>query len=161
MQYIKQINTAFLIGGLVTTPGLLNAQQVDKAKPRNILLILVDDLKPNLGCYGDQVAVSPNIDKLAADGIRFNKAYCNQAVSVASRYNLLTGARSTSTGLYNFGTEFRDVMPDAVTLPQFFMQAGYHAEAIGKIFHVGHGNTNDEASWSIPHHKEKVIEYRC
>jgi iduronate 2-sulfatase len=159
MQYIKQINTAFLIGGLVTTPGLLNAQQVDKAKPRNILLILVDDLKPNLGCYGDKVAVSPNIDKLAADGIRFNKAYCNQAVSVASRYNLLTGARSTSTGLYNFGTEFRDVMPDAVTLPQFFMQAGYHAEAIGKIFHVGHGNTNDEASWSIPHHKEKVIEY--
>ncbi|MDR2815556.1 MAG: sulfatase-like hydrolase/transferase, partial [Proteiniphilum sp.] len=122
-------------------------------------MILVDDLKPNLGCYGDNVAVSPNIDRLAGQGVRFERAYCNQAVSVASRYNLLTGARSTTSGLYNFGRQMRDVYPDAVTLPQFFMKAGYHTEAIGKVFHVGHGNTNDEASWSIPHHYDKLIEY--
>lgn len=159
MHYLKHINTALLIGGVSVTPGMLKAQQNTTVKPKNVVLILVDDLKPNLGCYGDKTAISPNIDKLADAGIRFNKAYCNQAVSMASRYNLLTGARSTSTGLYNFGSEFRDVYPDAVTLPQFFMKAGYHTEAIGKVFHVGHGNTDDKASWSIPHHKEKVIEY--
>ena len=159
MHYLKHINTALLIGGVSASPGLLKAQQAKNEKPKNVLLILVDDLKPTLGCYGDQIAVSPNIDKLADAGTRFNKAYCNQAVSMASRYNLLTGARSTSTGLYNFGSEFRDVYPDAVTLPQYFMKAGYHAEGIGKVFHIGHGNTDDKASWSIPHHKEKVIEY--
>ena len=159
MEYIKHINSTLLISCISAFPGLSISQQTTNEKPKNVLLILVDDLKPTLGCYGDQVAISPNIDKLAAMGIRFNKAYCNQAVSMASRYNLLTGARSTSTGLYNFGSEFRDVYPDAVTLPQFFMKSGYHTEGIGKIFHIGHGNTNDEASWSIPHHKEKVIEY--
>lgn len=126
---------------------------------KNVLLILVDDLKPNLGTYGDPVAVSPNIDKLASMGTRFDLAYCNQAVCMASRYNLLLGARSTSTGFYNFGTQFREVFPDAVTLPQHFQNAGYHTESMGKVFHIGHGNDNDEASWSIPHHKEKVIEY--
>lgn len=159
MRYLKQINRLLLIGGVGTVPVLTKAQQANEEKPRNVLMILVDDLKPNLGCYGDNVAVSPNIDRLAAKGVTFNTAYCNQAVSVASRYNLLTGARSTTSGLYNFGRQMRDVYPDAVTLPQFFMKAGYHAEAIGKVYHVGHGNTNDEASWSIPHHYDKLIEY--
>lgn len=130
-----------------------------KNEKPNILLLLVDDLKPTLGVYGDPVAYSPSIDRLAEKGMTFKHAYCNQAVCMASRYNLLLGARSTSTGIYNFGSEFRDVYPDAITLPQYFMNAGYHTEAIGKVFHIGHGNTNDEASWSIPHHKEKVIEY--
>jgi len=132
--------------------------QNEAGKP-NVLLILVDDLKPTLGAFGDKVAFSPNIDRLAAKGIIFTRAYCNQAVCMASRYNLLLGSRSTSTGLFRFGKEFRDVYPDAVTLPQYFMNAGYHVESMGKVFHIGHGNTNDEASWSIPHHKEKVIEY--
>ena len=153
------INSLLLIGGVSTFPGATFAQQNSQVHQKNVLLILVDDLKPNLGCYGDKTAVSPNIDKLAELGIRFNKAYCNQAVSVASRYNLLTGARSTSSGLYDFGSQLRDVYPNAVTLPQYFMNAGYHTEAIGKVFHIGHGNTDDKASWSIPHHKEKVIEY--
>lgn len=130
-----------------------------KSDKPNILLLLVDDLKPTLGVYGDEIAHSPNIDRLAEKGMTFKNAYCNQSVCMASRYNLLLGARSTSTGIYHFGNEFRDVYPDAVTLPQYFMNAGYHVESMGKVFHIGHGNTNDEASWSIPHHKEKVIEY--
>lgn len=158
MYKLKYLNSALLIGGVGVFPGTLEAQQ-NEVKHKNVVLILVDDLKPTLGCYGDKTAVSPNIDMLAAAGIRFNMAYCNQAVSVASRYNLLTGARSTSSGLYDFGSQLRDVYPDAVTLPQYFMKAGYHTEAIGKVFHVGHGNTDDKVSWSIPHHKEKVIEY--
>ncbi|MEM9830917.1 MAG: sulfatase [Bacteroidota bacterium] len=149
------LSTSLLVLAIVSFQTLVIAQS---EKP-NILLILVDDLKPNLGIYGDSVAVSPNIDQLANEGIRFNLAYCNQAVCASSRYNLMLGSRSTSTGLYNFGKEFRDVYPEAVTLPQHFMNNGYHTESMGKVFHIGHGNTNDEASWSIPHHKEKVIEY--
>jgi len=147
---------AFLL--LIITICLASNIMAQNQKP-NVLLLLVDDLKPTLGVYGDEVAHSPNIDRLAEKGMTFTHAYCNQAVCMASRYNLLLGARSTSTGIYHFGKEFRDVYPKAVTLPQYFMNAGYHVESMGKVFHIGHGNTNDEASWSIPHHKEKVIEY--
>ncbi len=155
---LKCINIIALLGGASVSCAQPNTQS-SVEQPKNVLLILVDDLKPTLGCYGDPIAVSPNIDRLAGLGIRFNNAYCNQAVCMASRYNLLTGARSTSTGLYNFGSEFRDIYPDAITLPQYFMNAGYHTEAIGKVFHVGHGNTDDKVSWSIPLHHEKMIEY--
>ncbi|WP_084454697.1 sulfatase [Algoriphagus terrigena] len=137
----------------------MSAAYGQKVKKPNILLILVDDLKPNLGAYGDPHAISPNIDALSKSGMRFDQAYSNQAVCVSSRYNLILGSRSTSTGLYDFGKEFRDVIPDAVTMPQYFRAAGYHAESMGKVFHIGHGNTNDKESWSIPHWKEKVIEY--
>ncbi len=125
----------------------------------NVLMILVDDLKPTIGAYGDEFARTPNLDRLSNRGMRFDLAYCNQAVCMASRYNLLLGSRSTSTGFYSFGTQFREVYPDAVTLPQHFMKAGYHVESMGKVFHIGHGNDNDPASWSIPHRKDKVIEY--
>ncbi|MDD4777611.1 MAG: sulfatase [Fermentimonas sp.] len=156
---LSKINSVLLISGISAFPFISKAQNTQNNKPINILMILVDDLKPNLGCYGDETAISPNIDRLAQMGVRFGRAYCNQAVSVASRYNLLTGARSTTSGLYDFGTQLREVYPDGITLPQFFMQNGYHTEAIGKVFHVGHGNTDDKASWSIPHHQDKLIEY--
>ena len=109
----------------------------------NVLLICVDDLKPNLGCYGDKHAVSPNIDKLAARGMRFDAAYCNQAVCSPSRNALLTGRRPQSLGIYDLSTNFRKSAPQAITLPQQFKNAGYRTEALGKIFHVGHGNHED------------------
>lgn len=137
---------------------LLTQTTVAQKKP-NVVMILVDDLKPALGVYGDSTAISPNIDKLANSGMRFDLAYTNQAVCAPSRYNLMLGSRSTSTGLYNFGKQMRDVYPDAVTLPQYFQKAGYHAESMGKVFHIGHGNTNDDDSWSVLHHEDKVIEY--
>ena len=140
---------------LALTPAL---SAEEKAKP-NILLLCVDDLKPVLGCYGDKLAKTPNLDRLAARGMRFDLAYCNQAVCSASRNNLLLGSRSTSLGIYDLGTNFRKAVPDAVTLPQYFMKAGYRAEAIGKILHTGHGNTDDTASWSVPTIVEKVVEY--
>ncbi|WP_394706752.1 sulfatase [uncultured Draconibacterium sp.] len=155
--YLNQ-PTLKLILLLFITFCLTSSLWAQKQKP-NVLLLLVDDLKPTLGIYGDPTAHSPNIDQLAAKGITFKHAYCNQAVCMASRYNLMLGARSTSTGIYNFGTQFREVYPDAVTLPQYFMNAGYHVEAMGKVYHVGHGNSNDIASWSVPHHEEKVVEY--
>lgn len=98
------------------------------AGPRpNVLLILIDDLKAAIRGYGDPVAVTPNIDRLIARGTRFDLAYANQAVCAPSRFNLLTGARSTSTGIYDFGINLRDRFPQAVTLPQYFMAAGYRA----------------------------------
>ena len=128
------------------------------AKP-NVLLICVDDLKPLLGCYGDKIVKSPNIDRLAARGVLFEKAFCNQAVCSPSRNALLTGLRPQTLGIYELSTNFRKGAPDAVTLPQHFMANGYRAEGLGKIFHVGHGNVNDEASWSVPHFSPKTISY--
>ena len=125
----------------------------------NILLILVDDLKPAIGCYGDPLAKTPNIDRLAARGIRFERAYCNQAVCAPSRNNLLLGTRSTSLGIYSLGQNFRQAAPNAVTMPQFFMRHGYRTEAIGKVLHTGHGNHDDPNSWSVPTLHEKVVEY--
>lgn len=132
---------------------------VAAAKP-NVLLILVDDLKPTLGCYGDPVARTPHIDALAAHGLRFEAAYCNQAVCAPSRFTLMLGAHSTSSGLYDLGSDLRRALPDAVTLPQHFARhGGYRTESLGKVFHIGHGNLGDPASFSQPHFKDKVIEY--
>lgn len=130
----------------------------DPVKP-NVLLICVDDLKPQLGCYGDKHAKSPNIDNLAARGVRFDAAYCNQAVCAPSRNALLVGLRSQTLGIYDLGTNFRKSVADAVTLPQHFKQHGYRTEAMGKLFHVGHGNNEDAASWSVPHFQAKSIQY--
>jgi len=129
------------------------------ATQKNVLMILVDDLKPQFGAYGADYVKSPNLDKLAARGMRFDRAYCNQAVCAPSRNNLMVGLRSTSLGIYNLSRGFREAVPDAVTLTQYFMQNGYTAEGVGKVFHIGHGNYGDEASWSVPFHKDKVIDY--
>ncbi|MBL9138126.1 MAG: sulfatase [Verrucomicrobiales bacterium] len=129
------------------------------APSRNVLLICVDDLKPLLGCYGEPLAKSPNIDRLASRGIRFDLAYCNQAVCAPSRNHLLLGSRSTSIGIYDLSRNFRSAVPEAVTLPQLFMRHGYRTEAIGKILHTGHGNHDDLASWSVPPMHDKVVEY--
>jgi iduronate 2-sulfatase len=153
---------AFLVGATLTMLPLLGtaAPESSPAAPRpNVLLICVDDLKPLLGCYGDQSIKSPNIDRLAARGMLFERAYCNQAVCAPSRNTLLTGLRSTTLGIYDLSTNFRKSVPDAVTLPQFFKQNGYRTEAMGKIFHVGHGNHEDPASWSVPHWPAKVVAY--
>src|SRR5262245_55686824 len=125
----------------------------------NVLFICVDDLKPLLGCYGDRTVRSPNIDRLAARSALFERAYCNQAVCAPSRNSLMTGVRPTTLGIYDLGTNFRVASSNAVTLTQYFMQHGYRAEGLGKIFHVGHGNHEDPASWSVPHFQQKSIAY--
>jgi len=129
------------------------------AEKPNVLLICVDDLKPLLGCYGDKTVHSPNIDRLAARSVVFERAYCNQAVCSPSRNALLTGLRPQTLGIYDLGTNFRHSRPDAVTLPQLFQQQGWRAEGLGKIFHVGHGNNDDVGSWSVPLWKANVVAY--
>ena len=125
----------------------------------NVLLILVDDLKPAMGCYGDAAAKTPHLDALAGRGMRFDRAYCNQAVCAPSRFTLMLGSHSTSTGLYGLGSQLREIVPDAVTMPQYFAKHGYRTQSLGKVFHIGHGNQGDPDSFSVPHRKDKVIEY--
>ena len=129
------------------------------AERSNVLLILVDDLKPAMRCYGDNVAKTPNMDALASRGIRFDLAYCNQAVCAPSRFTLMLGSHSTSTGLYGLGSHLRKAYPGAVTMPQYFTKHGSRTESLGKVFHIGHGNQGDTESFSVPHFHDKVIEY--
>lgn len=114
----------------------------------NVLFIVVDDLRPTLGCYGAPIIKTPNIDKLAARGTVFLRAYCQQAVCSPSRTSLLTGCRPDTTKVYNLEDHFRKFIPDIVTLPQYFKQHGYHVQGFGKIYHPG---LDDPASWSVPH----------
>ena len=94
---------------VIALPALATTVQAEPAGPPNVLLILVDDLKPALGCYGDRAARTPHIDALAARGMRFNMAYCNQAVCAPSRFTLMLGSHSTSTGLYGLGSQLREI----------------------------------------------------
>jgi iduronate 2-sulfatase len=132
---------AMLVAALCAVSGPLLAAE----KP-NVLLICVDDLKPLLGCYGAPLVRSPSIDRLAARGVLFERAFVNQAVCAPSRNALMTGLRPQTIGIYDLGTNFRKAVPDAVTLAQHFRRHGYRTEAMGKIFHVGHGNHEDPAS---------------
>ncbi len=125
----------------------------------NIILLLVDDLKPALGCYGNPIAKTPHIDALARRSLRFDLAYCNQAVCAPSRFALMLGSYPSSTGLYGLGDKLRRAYPEAVTLPQHFSAHGYRTESLGKIFHIGHGNEGDPDSFDVPHFHDKVIEY--
>lgn len=117
------------------------------AQPLNVLFIAVDDLRPDIGCYGVKHAKTPNIDRLAARGIVFDKAYCAQAVCSPSRTAILTGLRPDTTKVWDLDTHFRDAQPDCVTLPQHFRQNGYHTSALGKIEHHGF---EDGPSWTEP-----------
>ena len=116
-----------------------------KAKP-NILFVAFDDLRPELGIYGSEIAKTPNIDKLAQTSLVFNKAYCQQAICSPSRASLMTGARPETINVWENYTYFRDENPDIVTLPQHFIANGYEAAYCGKIYHGKF--TDDEKSWS-------------
>ncbi len=122
----------------------------DGAERPNVLFIAIDDLRPKLNCYGAHQIKSPNIDTLAKNGIQFNRAYTQFAICSVSRNTLLTGVRPDGLGIYDLGTFFRTKAPDIVTLPQRFIQAGYVVEGMGKIYHTGHGNSDDDRSWSQP-----------
>ena len=117
------------------------------AKP-NVLFIAVDDMRPELGCYGNKIVKTPNMDRLAARSIVFNHAYCQQAVCSPSRTSLMTGRRPDATKVWDLETHFRVALPDTVTLPQYFKANGYHCAALSKIYHKGF---EDGRSWNEPH----------
>lgn len=117
----------------------------------NVLFIAVDDLRVELGCFGDTPALTPHVDALAKRGVRFTRAYCQQAVCNPSRASLLTGRRPDTLRIWDLPTHLRERMPDVVTLPQHFKRHGYHTQCIGKIFHNWRQKTHgDPKSWSVP-----------
>ena len=123
-------------------------------KPPHVLFIAVDDLKPMLGCYGDDTVQTPHIDRLASRGTVFLNAHCQQAVCGPSRASLLTGLRPDRTRVWDLKTKIRDENPEVVTLPQYFKQHGYTSVGTGKVFDFRsvEGHTRDDpASWSRPY----------
>ena len=127
---------------------------------KNILFIAVDDLKPNLGCYGDKSVFSPHIDKLAERGTVFFNNHCQQAVCAPSRASLLTGLRPDNTKVWDLKTIMRDYVPDVVTLPQYLKQNGYVTVALGKIFDSRSVDKGmDTLSWSVPYYKANKYNY--
>lgn len=130
---------------------LFSVLNVDSQEKPNVLVFLVDDLRAELGCYGSKDVQSPNIDKLAEQGVTFNNAYCQQAICAPSRISLLTGLRPDKIGIYSIFTKLRSVNKEIVSMPQFFKEKGYTTVSVGKVYHHAH---DDKDSWSIHYPKE-------
>lgn len=138
----KQLNFIPSLFFLLVAAHPVFATDTDKL---NVLFIISDDMRTELGCYGSKLAKTPNIDRLATQGVRFDRAYCQYPLCNPSRTSMLTGRHPGTTGVLGNRTDFRALHPDWVTLPQLFKQNGYASLRTGKIFH---GGIDDAISWS-------------
>ena len=142
----------FLTIGCLLTVSLYAAD----AKKPNVLFIAVDDLRPEINASGSKLIKTPNLDRIAARGTTFDRAYCQQAVCSPSRSSLMTGRRPDATRVWDLETHFRKALPDAITVAQHFKNHGYYSQSMGKIFH---GGFDDAPSWSEPSQYPKATPY--
>ena len=151
---MKLTRRSFLNSAAIAAPALLLSQKTAAERP-NVLFIASDDMNNALGCYGHPMVKSPNIDRLAARGVRFDRAYCQYPVCGPSRVSLLTGLRPDTTRVFDNNIAVRDKMPDAITLPQLFRKNGWHSVRAGKMYHmdvpgsVGTDKWDDPPSWDV------------
>ena len=143
------LSTSLKASAAAFTTGLLPKLKVDAKGQYNVLFIIVDDLRPLLGCYGHLEIHTPNIDRLAQRGTLFNRAYCQYPLCHPSRTSILTGLRPNTTKVFSNSTELRERLPNAVTLPQHFKASGYHTQSVGKVAH-NLSMQDDAYSWSVP-----------
>ncbi len=153
--------TRLLFSLLFALGSSLQASQPDSAKAStdkpNVLFIIVDDLTTTLGCYGNPHVRTPGMDALAARGVRFDHAYTQFALCNPSRCSFLTGCYPEKTGVMDLTTSLREALPEAVTLPQHFMNHGYVTGRVGKVFHVPDPKTKLDVEIGAVLHKDNEI----
>ena len=125
----------------------------------NILFICADDLRMNLGCYGDEIAVTPHLDRLAKESRVFERAYVQIPSCNASRSSLITGMRPDSISVWRLNDHFRETAPDVITMPEHFKNHGYHTESIGKVLHNYNKIRDNDRSWSVPARMDQVNHF--
>ena len=132
---MNKIKITFPLLALLLQVFLLSCKNGTDTEKFNVLFIAVDDLRPELNCYGESLIHSPDIDALAAEGLLFQNSYCNVPVCGASRASLLTGLRPTRNRFLTYYTSADEDAPGVITLPGLFRQNGYHTISNGKVFH--------------------------
>lgn len=141
MKTLMRKTPASLIAGLLSMTAACLVAEDDV----NVLFFLVDDLRPDLGCYGETQMKTPSIDKLASEGVLFERAYCQQAICGPSRISMMAGMYPYRLGIQDLWSPLRENIPDAMSLPRYFKAAGYKTLSFGKVYHH-HGD--DRANWT-------------